>query len=307
MSQRVFIIGAGGMVGATAASVLAMQEVVGEIFLIDIAEKLVHGQAMDISHATAYTNGVRVKVGEYSDIQRDDIIIITCGIAQAPGQSRLDLLTTNADIIKDVVRKVMAAGQEVFILMVTNPVDVLTYVALKESGLPKNRVFGTGTTLDTARLKVLLAQELHVSQQELDAYVLGEHGDSSFVATSGARAGGVPLTSFPSFKPERMASISQDIRNTVYEINEAKKSTYYGIGQVISQLVKALQQGPGSIFPVCSLVNGEYGLDDVVIGLPSLVSDKGVVILDNYPLNKKENQDLRTSAEVIKKAIKNVN
>jgi L-lactate dehydrogenase len=303
LKRTVFVIGAGGMVGATVAQSLAIREIVSDIVLIDVAEDLVRGQAMDISHATAFTGGVHVRVGAYDQIKEDDIIVITCGVPQKPGQPRLELLEINAKIIRDVVGKVMAQGKPVFILMVANPVDVLTYVALKASGLPKERVFGTGTTLDTARLRVTLAQKLHVSQQEIQGYILGEHGDSSFPALSNASVAGVPLADFPGYKPEMVASIDKDIRAAAYQIIEAKKSTYYGIGNVVAGIVSAMGHGRHAIFPVCSLAEGEYGLNDVVVGLPSLVSDKGVKIIDNYPLDAEEKKLLKHSAEIVKKAM----
>jgi L-lactate dehydrogenase len=304
--RTVFIIGAGGMVGATAAQALAIKEIVSDIALIDVAEALVHGQAMDINHATAFTDGVHVRVGEYGEIKEDDIVVITCGIAQKPGQSRRELLAVNAGIITDVVGKVMAQGKPVFILMVANPVDVLTAVALRVSGLPKERVFGTGTTLDSARLCVTLAHHLHVSQQAVQAFILGEHGDSSFPALSNATVDGIPLANFPGFDPAMTEDISDDIRAAAYRIIEAKKSTYYGIGSVVAKIVEALTHDRNNIFPVCSLAEGEYGLHDVVIGLPSLVNHSGVHILDNYPLSDDEQAALARSAAIVQEAARSI-
>lgn len=294
------------MVGATAAHAIAIKEIVNNIALIDVAEDLVYGQAMDINHATAYTHGVHVRVGQYSEIKEDDIVVITCGVAQKPGQPRLELLEINAKIIKDVVVKVMAQGKPVYILMVANPVDVLTYVALKTSGLPKERVFGTGTSLDTARLTVALANALHVTQPAVQAYILGEHGDSSFPALSHASIGGIPLADFPNYDPSLVENMEADIRAAAYKIIEAKKSTYYGIGHVVAMIVEAMVHDRASIYPVCSLTTGEYGLKDVVVGLPSLVSNKGVRILDDYPLDKSEKVQLHKSARVVKQAIDSV-
>ncbi len=301
----VFVIGGGGMVGATVAQALAIREVVHEIVLIDVAEDLARGQAMDINHATAFTAGVQVRIGTYEEIREDDIVVITCGAAQKPGQTRLELLDINAKIIKDVVQKVMAQGRPVYLLMVTNPVDVLTYIALKTSGLPKERVFGTGTCLDTARLRVALAQHLGVSQQVVEAYILGEHGDSSFAALSHASVGGVPLKDFPGYTQHMTADIEASIRAAAYQIIEAKKSTYYGIGYVVAKLVEALVHDRSSIYPVCALVTGEYGLKDVVIGLPALVGNRGVRILDHYPLNDTERKKLQDSAAIIQTALSN--
>jgi L-lactate dehydrogenase len=303
--QKVFIVGAGGMVGATIAYALAVTETVSDIRLIDIAEELVAGQATDISHATSYARDVRVRVGDYSEIETDDIVIIASGAAQKPGQSRLDLLTINAGIMRDVVQKVMAGGKEVFILVVANPVDVLTRVALTESGLPKNRVFGSGTTLDTARLRVALADKLAVSPTAIQAYILGEHGDSSFPAVSGATVGGLPLSSFAEDGID-FDSIGGEVRTVVYKIIDAKKSTYYGIGQVVAKIVEAMQQERGSIFSVCSLIEGEYGLENVVIGLPSVVSSKGVQIIDDYPLSDTEMRNLKDSAAIVSQSYASV-
>lgn len=293
---KVFIVGAGGMVGATIAYSLAITETVSDIRLIDIAEDLVAGQAMDISDATSYARSTRVSVGDYSQIETDDIIVISSGVAQKPDQTRLDLVSTNAGIIKNVVQKVMAGGKEVFLFVVANPVDVLTHVALTESGLPKHRVFGSGTSLDTARLKVMLSKKLKVSSSNVEAYILGEHGDSSFPALSQATVGGQPLDSFEDIDAD---AIGEEVRNAVYKIINGKKSTYYGIGQVATKIIDAMQQDKGGIFPVCSLAEGEYGLEGVVVGLPSIVSSKGVEIIGDYSLNDTELQSLKHSAAII--------
>src|SRR6266403_3689765 len=192
-NRTVFIIGAGGMVGANTASALALREVVHDIALIDVNEELVYGQAMDLNHATAYTDGVRVRVGAYGEITPHDIVVITAGIAQrTDGQSRLDLIDANARILGGIMEQIRPQ-QPAFILIVTTPVDVLTYLAWQQSGLPRERVFGTGTALDTSRLRVALAQELHVAGPQVQAYVLGEHGDTSFAALSSATVAGIPL------------------------------------------------------------------------------------------------------------------
>lgn len=302
----VFIVGAGGLVGATAAYTLAIKEVVHDIVLIDVAEELAQGQALDINHAAAYTNGVHVRTGDYSEIKENDIIVITCGLPRKIGQTRLDLLGANARIVRDVTKQIKGQGKPVYILVVANPVDALTQVALEVSGLPKNRVFGTGTTLDTARLRATLANQLNVSQETVEAYVLGEHGDSSFPALSQATIGNVPLERFPGFRKDIVANIEQDIRKASLGIIAAKKSTYYGIGHVVAKLVAAMVQERAVIYTVCSLAEGEYKLHNVVIGLPSLVSNKGVTILDKYPLTETELQRLHASAAALKAAYRGI-
>jgi L-lactate dehydrogenase len=304
MNRKVFIVGGGGMVGATAAHALALTETAREIVLIDVAEELVRGQAADINHATAHTSGVRVRVGDYDEIAEDDIVVITSGLPRKAGQSRLELQEANEGIVREVVGRVMAQGKPVFIVVVTNPVDVMTYVAWKESGLPRERVFGTGTMLDTARLRVTLANSLNVAVPDVLAYVLGEHGDSSFAALSSASVGGVALADVPGYKPELTETIEADIRKSAAGIIAAKKSTYYGISSVVAKIVQALSHRDGTVLPVCSVLQGEYGLDDVVVGLPSLVSSAGVRVLESYPLSLGERKQLKLSAAVVKAAIR---
>ena len=306
--RSVFIIGAGGMVGATAAQAIAIKEIVQDVVLIDVAEDLVRGQALDINHATAFTDGVHVRVGDYDEIREDDIVVVTCGVplAQNPGKTRLELLEVNVKIIRDVVAKVMTQGKPVYIVMVANPVDVLTHIALQVSGLPKERVFGTGTTVDTARLSVTLANRLNVPQNQIKALVLGEHGDSSFPVLSDVTVSGLPLVQHPNFNENMTLTIEQDIRDVAYDIVKAKRSTNFGIGIVIAKVVQAMMSDIGGVFPVCSLAEGEYGLHDVVIGLPSLVSSRGVRILDHYPLTANEQAQLEKSADVVHGAMASV-
>ncbi|MDO4712580.1 MAG: L-lactate dehydrogenase [Candidatus Saccharibacteria bacterium] len=301
--QKVVIVGAGGMVGASAAYACALRSVVEEIVLIDRNPDLAWGQAADINDAMGIDRDVTVRPGDYSDIRDDDIVVITAGAPQAPGQTRLELLATNAAIMKDIIAQIMQGGAKPYLVVVSNPVDILTYVALKESGLPKERVMGTGTTLDTARLKSHLADALHVTSREVDAYILGEHGDSSFSTIETAQIGDVPLRDYPGFSEDMIEGIEQKIRDRAYRVIETKRSTYFAIGFVVSKLVSALRHSSHSIYPVCSLAEGEYGLHDVVLGLPSIVCADGVRILGGYPLTEREQQALQRSAAVVKEAI----
>ena len=200
----------------------------------------------------------------------------------------------------------MAGGAKPYLVVVSNPVDVLTYVALKESGLPKARVFGTGTTLDTSRLKSYLADALNVDSKAVDAYILGEHGDSSFSTIETAQVGEVPIREYPGFTDELVDNIEQKIRDRAYRVIDTKKSTYFAIGFVISKIVSALRHSAHTVYPVCSLAEGEYGLDDVVLGLPSAISSDGVKILAGYPLTEREQTALRHSAEVVSEIIRSL-
>ena len=304
--QKLVIVGGGGMVGATAAYACALRSVVEEIVLIDRNADLVWGQAADINDAMGLDRNVEVRAGDYSDIATDDIVVITAGAPQQPGQTRLELVGVNANIMRDIVKNIMAGGVKPYLVVVSNPVDVLTYVALKESGLPKARVFGTGTTLDTSRLKSYLADALNVDSKAVDAYILGEHGDSSFSTIETAQVGEVPIREYPGFTDELVDNIEQKIRDRAYRVIDTKKSTYFAIGFVISKIVSALRHSAHTVYPVCSLAEGEYGLDNVVLGLPSAISSDGVKILAGYPLTDREKELLAQSAEIVGEAIRSL-
>ena len=301
--QKVVIVGAGGMVGASTAYALALRSVVEEIVLIDRTEDMAWGQAADINDAMGLDRSVSVRPGTYDDIATDDIVVISAGAPQQPDQSRMELLGINVGIMREIIQNIMKNGAQPYLVVVSNPVDVMTYVALKESGLPKNRVMGTGTTLDTSRLKSLIADGLGVNSRDVDAYILGEHGDSSFSTIETAQIGEIPLREYPGYTDELVENIEQKIRDRAYRIIETKKSTYFAIGFVVSKIVSALRQANSTIYPVCSLVEGEYGIDNVVLGLPSTLSRDGVKILAGYPLTDREREALHASAGVVAEAI----
>lgn len=303
-NQKVFIVGAGGMVGSTAAYALTLKQTVNEIVLIDRDKEMAEGQAMDISDAAAFTDGVYVHAGDYSELNDNDIVVITAGAAQKPGQSRLDLLKVNSGIMKSIVDEIMAQNKKPFIVVVANPVDVLTYEVLKLSGLPRNRVFGTGTTLESARLRSQLSSYTNVAASRIHAYNLGEHGDSSFSALSNATIGSIPLKDFPGISDNMLENIDKDVSDKVYKIINTKKATFYGIGRVIAHVVAALRRPQASVLPVCSLLQGEYGQDNVVLSVPSLVSTQGVQVVEGLSLDDKEKERLHECAEVLKGAIK---
>ena len=301
--QKVVIVGAGGMVGASTAYALALRSVVEEIVLIDRSEDMAWGQAADINDAMGLDRSVSVRPGTYDDIATDDIVVISAGAPQQPNQTRMELLGINVGIMRDIIQNIMKNGAQPYLVVVSNPVDVMTYVALKESGLPKNRVMGTGTTLDTSRLKSLIADGLGVNSRDVDAYILGEHGDSSFSTIETAQIGEIPLKEYPGYTDELVENVEQKIRDRAYRIIETKKSTYFAIGFVVSKIVSALRQANSTIYPVCSLVEGEYGIDNVVLGLPSTLSRDGVKILAGYPLTDREREALHASAGVVAEAI----
>ena len=301
--QKVVIVGAGGMVGASTAYALALRSVVEEIVLIDRTEDMAWGQAADINDAMGLDRSVSVRPGTYDDIATDNIVVISAGAPQQPNQTRMELLGINVGIMREIIQNIMKNGAQPYLVVVSNPVDVMTYVALKESGLPKSRVMGTGTTLDTSRLKSLIADGLGVNSRDVDAYILGEHGDSSFSTIETAQIGEIPLREYPGYTDELVENVEQKIRDRAYRIIETKKSTYFAIGFVVSKIVSALRQANSTIYPVCSLVEGEYGIDNVVLGLPSTLSRDGVKILAGYPLTDREREALHASAGAVAEAI----
>ena len=286
-SQRVVIVGAGN-VGSSAAYSILTQEIANEIILIDINEQLVKSQVLDMQDSADFTQGVKVKGGSYEDLRDGDIIVITCGAAQKEGQTRLDLLNINAKIIRDVISKIKATGKQVYIVMVTNPVDILTYIAIKESALPQGLVFGSGTFLDTARLRVTIADELNVSTANVHAYILGEHGDSSFPALNSGSIAGIKLEKFYEINDELYDRMTEKVRDKAYEIINGKGATYYGIGSAVARIVKSIINDEKRISPVSIMLNGEYGLSDISIGVPATISSEGAKIIGEITLNDKE-------------------
>lgn len=296
--QQVFVIGA-GMVGSTAAYTLLTREVAREIVLIDVHHELAHGHVVDMNHASAFTSGIQIRTGDYSEIRENDIIVITSGASQKSGEDRHAAAENNVKIIKEVLKKVMANGVGVYILMVTNPVDVLTYVACKESGLPSSRVFGTGTALDTARLRYMLSERMQVNPANIVAFILGEHGDSSFPAISAATVEGIPIQNYTTFKQAYIANITKEVREAGYKIVEEKKATYYGIGSTVADIVEAIINDKQKVYALSCVLNGEYGLHNLATGVPALLSNAGVKVLENYPLNDEERKALKKSSDIL--------
>lgn len=304
-SGRVVVVGA-GMVGSTAAYTMVAQETAKSVLLIDIAEDLAKANVLDMHDAANFTNGVEVLYATYSDLIDGDIIVVTAGAAQKDGQTRLDLLTINAKIIRDIVSKIKETKKKVFILMITNPVDVLTYIAATESDLPNGMVFGSGTFLDTARLRGLIHEDLNVNPINVHAYILGEHGDSSFPALSSANIGGVKLSEIITLDEAYRESVKSRVRDMAYKIIEGKKATYFGIGSAVSRICRAIIRDEHRIMPLSVVLNGEYGLNGVAIGVPAKLSSAGVEIYKEVPLDTQEKEYLEDSARVIKNSIDQV-
>lgn len=305
--QKVFIVGGGGMVGASAAYAMALQKTTEEIVLIDVNEDLAWGQAADISDSLGLSGGVTVRTGSYNEINTDDIVIITAGANQKPGQTRLELLSINAEIIRGIMREITKDGRKPYVVMVSNPVDVLAYIAVKEFGLAREKVFGTGTTLDTSRLHQIISEKLNINGKDIEAFVLGEHGDSSFSTIKRAKVGGVYLRDLLGYREEDYSDIENEVRKRAYRVIDTKKSTYFAIGYVISRVVKALLQEQKTVLPLSAYLYGEFGIYDVCLSVPCLINKDGVSIMTGFDLTDEERHNLVHSAEVIKNAINSVN
>ncbi|NKN37003.1 L-lactate dehydrogenase [Agrobacterium sp. a22-2] len=302
--MKVGIVGA-GMVGSSAAYALTMQGIVNEIVLVDMNAALAIAQAEDISHAVPFVSATLVRAGGYRDLEGAGVVILAAGVSQKPGETRLELLTRNAEVFRQVVGQVLAVAPDAILLIASNPVDIMTYVATRLSGLPAQRVIGSGTILDSARFRSLLGRHLEISPQSVHAYVLGEHGDSEVLAWSNARAGSVPLLSFaeqvgkPLSETVR-AEIDDGVRNAAYKIINGKGSTYYGIGAGLARIVMAIARDQRDVLSVSIVTSEVAGVRDVALSVPRVVGAKGV-LQDLFPhLNESESADLLKSALLLK-------
>ena len=305
--DRIVIIGA-GRVGSTFAYTLLLEGLASEIVLVDVNRERAEGEAMDLGHAVPLTHPARVWVGDYSDCGGAALTGITGGAAQQPGEGRLELAQRNAEIFREAVPRIAAANPGGMLLVATNPVDVLTYAALKLSGLPAERVIGSGTVLDTARFRYLLSQHYRVDARSVHAHVIGEHGDSEVPVWSLANIAGMPLGRFCvahglEHDPAAMESYFLQTRDAAYGIIERKGATYYAIGAALARIVEAVLRDQKSVLSVSSLVQGAYGIEDVALSLPSVVGSGGVERVIRLDLTPEETERLRGSAETIRRTI----
>ena len=313
MNKKVTIIGAGA-VGATTAFALLTRGEASEVVLIDINTDKALGEALDIKQATPFLDNCDIYAGSYADAVDSDVVIITSGVGRKPGQSRLELVQVNVGIIKSIAEQVVRYAPNALYLIVTNPVDIITYAFLKYTGLPKNQVMGTGTVLDTIRLRTRLAEIYNVNKQQVHANVLGEHGDTSFVAWSTATIAGVPISEFNGAIASAYNIPNQytreDVENYVRKsggkIISRKGCTVYGIAMTSTNIVKSISGSAETAMTVSTLHNGEYGISDVCLSSLSLVDRTGVRSIITQKLSDDELRRLYESAEALKTVIKNV-
>lgn len=305
--QKCGIIGCGA-VGATTADTLLGSGLFNEMVLIDINHKKAEGEAMDIGHGAPFVTPVNIYAGDYKDLADAYLVIVTAGANQMPGETRIDLAEKNVKIFKTIIPRIVEYNPDCILLIVSNPVDILTYVALKLSGFEPSRVIGSGTVLDTGRFKYLLGEYLGVDSRNVHALIIGEHGDSEVAVYSSANISGVDLDEFcrscdKPADPESMHRIYEDVKNSAYAIIERKGATFYAIARVVKRIAQALIRDENTILTVSSLVEGHYGISDVCLGLPSVVGRDGVKQMIDTPLDVDEMMRLTESAQKLREVL----
>ena len=306
--RKVGIIGC-GFVGSSSAFALMQSGLFSEMVLNDVATERAEGEALDISHGLTFSKPMKIYAGGYDDMMDCSIIVITAGAGQKPGETRLDLVKKNVGIFKGIIPEIAKRKYEGILLIVANPVDILTYAAIKLSGFPENRVFGSGTVLDTARLKYLLGEHLSIDNRSVHAFIIGEHGDSEIAAWSSANVSGIPLNDFCELRGHiehdaSMQRIAEDVKNSAYEIIKKKKATYYGIAMSVRRICEAIIRDEKSILPVSSMQHGEFGISGVSLSIPAIVGRQGVERVVPIDLSPEEKKELIASADTLKKVIK---
>lgn len=307
---KIAIIGA-GMVGATTAFALMTSGLASELVLVDANPQRAEGEAMDLNHGASFVPPVEIRAGGYSDCRGADIVVFTAGFNQQPGQTRLDLVQSNTRILIETLPPILEAAPQAIVLMVTNPVDILTYVGLKISGLPPERLFGSGTTLDTSRFRRLLSRHCNIDARNVHAYIVGEHGDTEVPVWSLANIAGVPVEDYclvcqRNCLAEDKEKVFTQVRDAAYAIIERKKATYYAIALAIRRICESVLRDENSILTVSGLINGPYGLNDVCLSLPCIVNRQGRVKVLELPLSDKENADLELSASTLRQMLEQI-
>ena len=309
-NRKVAVVGL-GFVGSASAFALMQSGLFSEMVLVNRDMSKAEGEALDISHGLPFAKPMKIYAGTYDDIVDAAVIVITSGAGQKPGETRLDLVRKNVEVYRSIIPEIAKRNCEGILLIVSNPVDILTSAAVKLSGFPENRVFGSGTVLDTARLKYLLGEHLNVDSRSVHAFIIGEHGDREIAAWSSANVSGVPLHNFCEmrghFEHEKaMYEIAEGVKNSAYEIIEKKKATYYGIAMSVKRICEAIVRDEKSILPISSIQHGQYGIEGVALSMPAVVGKNGVETFVPIELNEAEQTALRHSADTLRQVLNEV-
>ena len=305
--RKVVMIGC-GFVGAACSFAIMQSGLFSEMVLIDADKSKAEGEALDISHGVPFAKPIKIYAGDYDDIKDASLIIVTAGANQKPGETRLDLVKKNISIFKSIIPEIKKRDFNGVLLIVANPVDILTTVAQKLSGLPENKVIGSGTVLDTARLKYELGNHLNVDSRSVHAFIIGEHGDSEIAAWSSANVSGIPLNKFCEMRghfnhDEAMKRIAENVKNSAYKIIEKKKATYYGVAMAVKRICEAIVRDEKSILPISSLMKGDFGIEGISLSMPAIVGKDGVECLVPIQLNEEEISKLQQSAQTLKNTL----
>ena len=299
-NRKITVLGAGN-VGASIAYTLTLDGVCSELILIDINEKKAQGEAMDIRQGLSFSRSVNIYAGSYADAKDSDIVVVTVGAARRPGQSRIDLAQGNVNIIRSVMPQIVSVAPEAVYIVVSNPVDILTYAILQCTDLPPSQVIGSGTLLDSSRLRSIVAERVGVVPQNVHAYVLGEHGDSSVIPWSLTSISGMPMTTYCGLQGS--AAIEEEVRTSGACVIGLKGATYYAIAMTVRQLCEAILRNTSNVLTVSGLITGQYGIEDVCLSLPFVVDSQGIKKGLEPPLLEEERRQLHHSAAVLKKSI----
>ena len=305
--RKVVMIGC-GFVGAACSFAIMQSGLFSEMVLIDADKSKAEGEALDISHGVPFAKPIKIYAGDYDDIKDASLIIVTAGANQKPGETRLDLVKKNISIFKSIIPEIKKRDFNGVLLIVANPVDILTTVAQKLSGLPENKVIGSGTVLDTARLKYELGNHLNVDSRSVHAFIIGEHGDSEIAAWSSANVSGIPLNKFCEMRghfnhDEAMKRIAENVKNSAYEIIEKKKATYYGVAMAVKRICETIVRDEKSILPISSMMKGDFGINGISLSMPAIVGKDGVECLVPIQLNEEEISKLQKSAQTLKNTL----
>ncbi|TDO78338.1 L-lactate dehydrogenase [Halanaerobium saccharolyticum] len=306
--NKIAVIGAGG-VGATTAYALMVQGVGSEIVLIDVNKEKAEGEAMDLRHGASFVNPVDIYAGDYKDLADAKLIVITAGAAQKPGESRLDLVKKNTGIFKNIISSITEYNQEGILLVVTNPVDILTYLSYKISGFPANRVIGSGTVLDSSRFRSLLSKNCNIAASNVHGYIIGEHGDSEVPVWSLTNIAGTKIENYcpicnKGCTEHDLEEISDQVKNAAYEIIDKKGATFYAVALGVSRIARAILRDENAVLTVSSLMEGYYGIENMSLSLPTIINSKGIERVLELPLSEKEEKAFKDSAQHLKENIK---
>ncbi|GEL13113.1 L-lactate dehydrogenase [Lapidilactobacillus concavus DSM 17758] len=304
--EKVILVG-DGAVGSSFAYALVLQGIAQEIGIVDIAKDKTKGDAIDLSNALPYTSPKKIYSAEYSDAADADVVVITAGAPQKPGETRLDLVNKNLKILKSIVDPIVESGFNGIFVVAANPVDILTYATWKLSGFPKERVIGSGTSLDTSRLRQSIAELVNVDARSVHAYILGEHGDTEFAAWSSANVGGIKIAEWVKQHPEidesKLVQMFEDVRDAAYTIINLKGATFYGIATALARITRAILDDEHAVLPLSVYMNGQYGLKDIYIGTPAVLGREGISNIMEIPLTDHESQAMHASADQLKKVL----